>query len=243
MSFFQIVSNFCFGSHKSVTVKFDGGGTHTNWAPSFDYLKFVTRPVLSLFGQVIDIQLDRLGFYPKGGAKGEFSVISSAMEQKIVLEDNKIDSISLISIASNHLKNAQVADRQVSGFEKIRECDNQLISYHDTSSPGSSLLAVINLKNGVHMGISALGKKGVPAEKIGKEVADKVIRELDSDHCIDEYLADQLIVPLVFAPSGSSYTFGKMTDHVSTNLELVERIVGDVLILEEFDNCMRLTKK
>lgn len=240
---FQIVSNYCFGSHRSITVKFDGGGTHTNWAPSFDYLKYVTRPVLSLFGQVIDIHLDRLGFYPKGGAKGGFSISSSAMDEKIVLEDSRVENLSLISIASNHLKNAKVANRQVIGFEKYKKCESQLINYYDTPSPGSSLLAVIKLKNGAHKGISALGKKGVPAEKIGKEVVDKVISELATSHCIDKYLADQLIVPLVFAPPGSSYTFEKMTDHVRTNLQLVEKIVGDVLILEELENSMRLTKK
>jgi RNA 3'-phosphate cyclase len=240
---FQIVSNYVFASCRSITVLFDGGGTHTNWAPTFDYLKHVSRPVFSLFGQSIDIHLDRLGFYPKGGAKGGFTVSSSLQDQKIVLEGNKIEKIILVSIASNHLKNAQVADRQIKGFEKIRVVQSQLINYHNTVSPGSSLLAVMKLENGAYKGVSVLGKKGVPAEIIGEEVAKKVSIEFEADHSIDDYLADQLIVPLVFAPSRSSYTFGKMTDHIQTNLNLVEQLMGDVLILEELEKSMRLTKK
>ena len=71
---------------------------------------------------------------------------------------------------------------------------------------------------GITSGGSALGKKGLPAEKVGKHAAEEIILELESGASIDVYLADQLI-PYMALSGNSSYTVREISLHT-------ERIFG-----------------
>ena len=44
------------------------GGTHNDMAPPFDFLEIVFLPQLRKMGAAVDMQLERYGFYPAGGA-------------------------------------------------------------------------------------------------------------------------------------------------------------------------------
>ena len=68
-------------------------------------------------------------------------------------------------------------------------------------------------------------------------------KEIQNKATVDEQIADQLILPLIMAPSGSSYTFDKMYEHVETNLKVIKHLIGDVLDLKEKKATFRLTRR
>ena len=88
-------------------------------------------------------------------------------------------------------------------------------------------------------GASALGKRGIPAEKIGKTVAQLTKNEMQFSASVDSFMADQLMVPLVFSKEKSSYTFPELTDHVKTNLNIIEQLLGPVISIEKEENYIR----
>jgi RNA 3'-terminal phosphate cyclase (ATP) len=67
-----------------------------------------------------------------------------------------------------------------------------------------------------HKGGSALGKRGLPAETVGKKAAREIISELRSGAAVDVHLADQLIPYLALA--GGSYTAREISMHARTNI-------------------------
>jgi RNA 3'-terminal phosphate cyclase (ATP) len=70
-----------------------------------------------------------------------------------------------------------------------------------------------------------LGELGKPAEKVADEVADNIERFLSTEAVIDEFLADQILLPLVFANSRSTYSTAKITKHLITNSEIIKKFL------------------
>ncbi len=225
----QALSNYVFASKLEVGFEFKGGGTHTDWSPNFDYLENVIKPLYKLFGVELVIDVQNYGFYPKGGARGKVT-ISPISSSGVILNTNETESISLISIASNHLKRASVAERQIASFVSSEiKFTQKYVKYVETSNPGSSITAIIKYMGNSLKGVSSLGKRGVRAEKIGKDVVEGVRNELHKFSSVDNYMADQLLVPLAFAPKESSYTISEETSHVNANLNVIKQILGPVI--------------
>ena len=71
---------------------------------------------------------------------------------------------------------------------------------------GSSITVICGWK-----GSSAIGRRGLPAEKVGKVAAGRLLDELKRPGVIDIHLADQLLVYL--AQYGGSYTATECSIH------------------------------
>ena len=68
----------------------------------------------------------------------------------------------------------------------------------------------------------ALGKKGVSADKIADEAINEFESFIATDGVIDQYLADQLLLPIVFAGSASEFNTSRITKHLLTNIEVIK---------------------
>lgn len=66
-----------------------------------------------------------------------------------------------------------------------------------------------------------LGERGKPAEKVADEAAEALLVFMATDGAIDEYLADQLLVPLTFTPGISELQTSRVTQHLITNAEVI----------------------
>ena len=62
---------------------------------------------------------------------------------------------------------------------------------------------------------------GKPAEKVADEVCEKIEYFLSTNAVMDEYLADQLLLPLSFANGDSNFSTAKITNHLQTNAEII----------------------
>ncbi|PWA21245.1 hypothetical protein CCH79_00009562 [Gambusia affinis] len=71
---------------------------------------------------------------------------------------------------------------------------------------------------------SALGKKGVYADKVGIEAAEMLLRNLRHNGCVDEFLQDQLIIFMALAKGTSRIRTGAVTLHTQTAIHVAEQL-------------------
>ncbi|OLS26803.1 MAG: RNA 3'-terminal phosphate cyclase [Candidatus Heimdallarchaeota archaeon LC_3] len=238
----QIVSNYVFASRKPIGFEFEGGGTHVSYSPNFDVLLQVNKPLFEMFGLKMHIQLVKPGFFPQGGAMGRVYMEPVPLS-KTILTSGEIESIDVISSASSSLRAQKVAEKQISGFKSVLKPDRTFAGYADSVNPGYACSGIIKYKSKSFKGVAKVGGQNDSPIDIGKETAKMTKDERDNPASVDEQLADQLILPLAFAPSGSQYTFDKMYEHVDTNLKVIKYLMGDILDLQKENGIFFLTKK
>jgi RNA 3'-terminal phosphate cyclase (ATP) len=207
--------------HSPGMVKFKiSGGTDVSWSPTIDYMRFVTLSAFSRMGYDCLIRLVRRGYYPRGGGCVE-AAITPAKLKRTVFENNACDFVQGISHSSN--LPVHVAQRQASSAQKLLQQEGYdsrvTVETGNNLSTGSGLTLWCGCAGG-----SALGKPGLPAEKVGSLAAEAVLSELKSKAGVDVYLADQLI-PYMALAGGGSFTTRSISLHTMTNIWVTEQFL------------------
>lgn len=78
---------------------------------------------------------------------------------------------------------------------------------------------------------TGFGERGRPAEEVAREAADAAKTWLEADVPVDEYLADQLLLPIALAGSGSFRTT-KPSLHTTTNAGIIQRFLPVTIAVE-----------
>jgi RNA 3'-terminal phosphate cyclase (ATP) len=83
-------------------------------------------------------------------------------------------------------------------------------------APGAGIFLAAGYEHG-RAGFSALGKVGLPAEQVA-EMATQELLTFHSTHTpVDEFLADQLLLPAALASETSQYRVTQTSTHLTTN--------------------------
>ena len=217
------------------------GGTDVAWSPPVDYMFHVLLPVLSVMGLKCNIKLQRRGYYPRGGGRVTAIIHPSVLEAVDLEIENETDkepcTVAGISHSSNlppHVAQRQ-ADAAAEALEKAgfsSSIDTRAASFPST---GSGIILWCG-----HAGGSALGKRGLPAEKVGKAAAGEIITELCLGGAVDVHLADQLI-PYMGLAGGGSFTVREVSEHTRTNIWVVEQFLGVEFRIEEKKDIFKIS--
>ena len=214
-------------AEKPLKIRIEGGATFGKWAPPVLYFEHVVLPNLSKAGFSSKINILKNGFYPKGGALVEVEAEPAEMKEINLLERGEVEKICGISIASNHLKNARVAERQkdavIRALESLGKSIEIKAEYVDASCAGSGIVLWADCGNSV-LGADAIGELYLPAEKVGENAAKKLLKQIDSGACLDEWMADQVVPYLALA--GGFVKVAEITPHTETNIWVVEQFLG-----------------
>jgi RNA 3'-terminal phosphate cyclase (ATP) len=199
------------------------GGTHVPWSPSFHYLDLQWRPYVERLGLKIGLELELAGFYPQGN--GQVQARIERVERITGLhltERGALKGIHGISAVANLDKS--IAERQrAQAMRRLQGRHNRLeIELLDLPSrvKGTFLLLLAEFKHGsaCYVGLGAPGKR---AEQVADEACLWLERFLATNGALDEYLADQLLLPLAFAEGPSELRTAKVTPHLLTNAEII----------------------
>ena len=210
---------------KPIEVEFEGGGTWGKWAPPVIYIE---RVFLPLVGQNFEIESEREGFYPKGGARLNITIEPCEIKKINYAEKSKLKSINIVSIASSNLQKSRVAERQAEGAskfveEKLNITPSIEINYSDTLSTGSGILCFITTQNSI-IGADNIGEIGKRAEQIGERAARDLLKEYFNG-VIDQHAADMLLPYMAFSNQGEILT-SKITNHILTNIDVIETFLN-----------------
>jgi RNA 3'-terminal phosphate cyclase (ATP) len=76
---------------------------------------------------------------------------------------------------------------------------------------------------------SAFGKRGLPAEKVARQMYREIQEYLRADAPVGPHLADQLLLPLAVGAhrrtGGGSFRTTAVTDHTATHINLLQRFL------------------
>jgi len=205
------------------------GGTETRWAPTIQYTRDVTFPILKMMDANLSLELIKHGYYPKGG--GHVEVKSRPVKKLnpfVCLERGQIKNIHVSSVCGR--LPPHVAERQ--GKVALRTIQyhcpqvNVSMSYTsvDTFSPGSSVNCYAVCENSI-IGSSCLGERGLRAEVVGERAADDLVNALKSNVALDKYMADQILIFLALAKGKSRVRVEGITEHCKTNISVIEEIL------------------
>ena len=205
------------------------GGTDVKWAPPADYYARVKLPTIRRFGLGAAFEVHRRGFYPEGGGEARLHLWPSDLERIDHTTRGELQGVDLYSTQSRSLADADVAARQLDGaLETLTESqvlddsvdvNTVTATTAGSESPGSAIVIRLEHATG-YAGVSALGERGKPAERVGRDAATDLLEPLDSPSPVDVHLADQLLVFLALA--GGRLRLPEITDHVTTSLDLLE---------------------
>ncbi|NJE75328.1 RNA 3'-terminal phosphate cyclase [Thermococcus sp. ES12] len=209
------------------------GGTDVPWSPPVDYLRNVTLFALEKMGLKVELEIRRRGHYPKGGGLviGKVEPWEERKPLKAV-EWSRIERFAGISHATN--LPSHVAERQAKAArERLEELYNVPVEIETEVSrslgPGSGIVVWAETDE-LRLGGDALGKRGKPAEVVGREAAEELIAQLTGGKAVGRFLGDQLIPFLAFA--GGELGVAEVTNHLVTNVWVVERFLGKVFEVE-----------
>jgi len=243
----QAVMHYATTQNRDLDLHIKGGATHTKWAPSIEYIEKITHTFLQKMNKNIDVKINRYGFYPKGGADCVFSFKKHNDLLTIDLtEKGKLEEIDVFSVASKNLESRQVAERQYRSF--LKETNPQVtvephLIYVNSLNPGTGFTVINKYSSGTNIGCFIVGEKKISAEFVGKLCSKKWKENEKSSAAVDEYAADQLIIPLSLIDGNSRFTTNKITRHTQTNIELAEKFTNSTINVSKKQNCYLIDVK
>jgi len=227
----------------TVTIK---GGTHNPLAPTTDFLQLAFIPAIAKLGMQVAIELGQTGFAPLGG--GEIiATIQSFIRRAGTAPFNlseRGDLVAIKLVASNLNLDYDICKRELSSATAClleAGIDEAVITSKCAKltgiGEGNTCYAVVEHQvkgtanasahtNEVYREVfSLLGEKRTSAENMGNRLAGMVKHYLlDSDALVDEYLTDQLLLPLALA-GGGEFTARTISQHMQTQAWLIQQFL------------------
>jgi RNA 3'-terminal phosphate cyclase (ATP) len=208
------------------------GGLFQDFAPSAFYTQHVLLPALGEMGLAAELEIVRPGYVPKGGGIIELRVEPLPGRLRPLVRTELRGALRFWGISlSSHLRERKVSERMAKRCQTIlrrRGIAAPFSILHDetASQPGAALALFAEDAHGARLGADRAGAPRRSAEEIGEAVARMLLEDLDSGATVDRHLADQLIPYAALAEGESRYLIPRVTDHVESNLWLVEEILG-----------------
>lgn len=206
------------------------GGTHVPFSPSIYYLENIYLPTLNLIGIEAKIDLKSCGWYPKGG--GEIKLKITGKGQNLLdnlgnlnlINRGSLKQIKGVAIATNlpdHIpeRMALTATKLLKGYHPLVKIKTQIL---EGIGEGTGIFFTAEYQK-IKAGFSALGKRGLSSEKVAEIAVKDFIKFHQTRKPIDQHLADQLLLPLVFSQENSYYQVEAITQHLITNAWVIEQ--------------------
>ena len=201
------------------------GGTHNPGAPPFEFLDRVFCPALRSMGAEIDVRLDRAGFFPTGGGRIVADIRPPAGGLGPL---RRVDRGALVRrhgwVVSSGLP-AHVARRERRELQDRLGGDLKIgTSAYEAFGVGNAVLVEQTFEHAsaVFVGFGARGKA---SEKVAADAARQAVAFAANGAAVDEYLADQLLLPMAIGQGGAFSTV-PLSLHSTTNIEVIREFVS-----------------
>lgn len=211
------------------------GGTDVPWSPPSDYMANVFYHIVRKFGVRANFEVIKRGYYPKGGGNIRVSFEPTKRLNAVDLT-RRGELRGIHGIAHSLNLPPHIVEREAMSAKKILldyETKIRLESGRDFST-GTGLTLWAEYDRTV-MGASSLGKPGKRAERVGEEAARELLKEMKGIGVVDMHMCDQIIPYMGLASGRSRVLVSELTNHLKTNVYIVENILGVKFRTEEAD--------
>lgn len=232
--------------HSTVSIK---GGTHNPLAPTTDFLQYAFVPALAKLGMQVDIECMQAGFAPIGGGviKATVTPFMRRADSRPLTLTERGALVGIELVASNLNLEYDICKRELASakVELLETGVNDTLITTKTNKlngigEGNTCYAVVthlatdtathkiiqNVEQQHQEVFTLLGEKRASAERMGNRLAGLVKRYLfKTDALLDEYLTDQLLLPLALA-GGGEFSTRVISPHTETQAWLIEQFLS-----------------
>lgn len=218
------------------------GGTHNQWAPPFDFLLKSYLPLINRMGPQVTAHIERHGFYPAGGGRVVLDIQPSTFLGGFdLLSTGRVLNRRLTALVGN--LPTEIGDREIArAVRKLNwrkeDCEVQSVR---SNGPGNVLMAEVECENTTAV-FTTFGRQGTRAE----HVADKLVKSVrgwqKTAAAVEEYLADQILLPLGLSAAqsadcgvqrGGAYVTGPLSQHSLTHIDVLQRFLDISIGVEQ----------
>jgi RNA 3'-terminal phosphate cyclase (ATP) len=100
----------------------------------------------------------------------------------------------------------------------------------------------VETDTGALFGADAIGELGKMSETVGREAAQKFYSDVSAKPTVDTHLADMLIPYMALAKGTSVFLTRAVSEHLETNMWLVEKMLGVRLSVSREKDLYRIEK-
>ncbi|AMV20315.1 RNA 3'-terminal phosphate cyclase [Planctomyces sp. SH-PL14] len=218
------------------------GGTHNQWAPTFEFLKHAYLPIVSRMGPKVTAALERHGFHPAGGGRFQVEIEPVPRLKPLdLLERGELKNRSASAVVAN--LPGHIGDREVTTIlDRLNwPPTNSLVEVVPAHGPGNVVFATLEYEHVTEV-FTGFGRVGASAEHVANEVVRDVRNYLRSETPVGHYLADQILLPqglcayqsrLDGEPGRSSFATGPLTRHGITHIEILRKLLDLQITVED----------
>ena len=212
------------------------GGTHNPFAPCHHFNAITWGGYLAKLGITIEQEMIRPGFYPRGG--GEIRAVIHPCERVTPLTLVECPDLTtaggFAAVASLPATIAKrVAQRLATKLKQEKIESHIPIEEWEGSLGAGCVAAVIFRQAPVPTLFFGLGERGKSAESVAGDALEEALRYREAKAPVDPHSADQLLLPLAFAPGRSEYRASQISRHLTTNVDTVKLFVDRTIRLDD----------
>ncbi|CAB4469449.1 unnamed protein product [Rhizophagus irregularis] len=225
------------------------GGTTVIASPPIDFLIEVFKPIVEReFGLHFNINVVGRGYYPQG--KGEVVLRVDPIVERTLKPLNLVDRGEITKVRGRVTianKSKQIGKRMATAASEVLteaalpeleniQFDIEINSEKINAGKGSEILLWAETSTGCIISGNDISNKKETPEEVGKNAAEKFIRNIKHGGCVDEHLQDQLIIFMALAESRSKLVSGPITLHTRTAIHFIETMSGAKFHIKKLDS-------
>lgn len=205
------------------------GGTDVIMAPSWDYLANVLAPALARMGMDMELSCERRGFFPRGGGR-----VTLSMDEREgplgpynpeATGGARVEGTVVYSGLPDHIPQRidHAMRKELVGLDvgRVRK------KHVEADCPGVVATLWADLGEAV-VGTSMVGRRGLPSEQIGRDLAEELRADIEAGATADVHLADQLVVHGAMARGDSVVSALEQSPHAKTAIEVSRTFLPDM---------------
>jgi RNA 3'-terminal phosphate cyclase (ATP) len=214
------------------------GGTFNPKAPAYTFLEATWRGYLWAFGMPTALAMPSAGFYPRGGGRLEAWIEPASPRPWVQLERGPLRRIRGIAGVANLRDDiaGRMRDRAIQRLEESglsAEIEIELVRWPGVGQ-GAALSLIAEYEGTIPATFVGLGERGKSSEAVADEAVDQLLAfEAAAGAAVDPHSADQILLPLAFAPGRSAFSVSEVTEHLRTNVETIGAFLDRSITIED----------
>lgn len=197
------------------------GGTDVSWSPTSNYTKYVLREAYSRIGIDFSMEIQTLGYYPKGGGMVNVTVYPAKKLSPISLTRRNTKDAKLLCMHSGISDIASYIDDVNNALTKSGFSVESQINEKSAQNQGASLVIFSQDSTSINGADELLDFKN--KDIFGRKCQNSF---LESYLGVDNNLSDMLVMPLSLINETSVLTVREISEHLQTNLYITSKITG-----------------
>jgi RNA 3'-terminal phosphate cyclase (ATP) len=212
------------------------GGTFNPKAPAYPFLELTWRAYLSAFGMPLSLSMPSAGFYPRGGGRVEACIEPGTPRPFVKTSRGRLYRLRGTAGVAN-LRDDIAERMRTRAMKRLDElgftAEIELARWHSPGQ-GAALVLTAEHEGTVPATFVGLGEPGKSSEAVADEAVNELLAFEAVEHAaVDPYSADQILLPLVFAPGRSEFTVSEISEHLRTNAETIRAFLDRSITIEE----------